>query len=486
MKMKTKTLTPAQTEKLRLKREKEIRKWEKEKAKPKQGFYMAFLVFIICVVYVTDEIASQIGTLMKTEIATDLLARYGESSIGLLDIAGIVAVPFSLLSLFYKPLADRYGRKIFLIINTLGMSAAMFVIFLSDNLYVYLAGVCIMSFFIPHDMQVVYIMESAPPKYRATMYSIVKAIATFGIMLVPLFRRILMTEASEWRMVYLVPAVLGMVISFIALIFTKETDAFMDSRLRYLRMTDEEREQEKQKKDSQGAQGGFVAAMKFVAHHKQLKWLYVTVALSTIGVLITMQYQAIISYGYAENYLSQGIFKSLEEALNSVAVNEVTSALFLFPIGSGLAQLIHGFISDKWGRKCSSVVVAVITIISLVLFSVGSKNAWSPYIVGLFSGASVGAFWSCGDIVGLMVSESAPTNLRSSIISTQFVAMGVGYVVAYGVGLPLITALGNSAISKIVLCLALPGLLLSLVVLITKVKETKGANLGQVTGSEWD
>jgi MFS family permease len=132
----------------------------------------------------------------------------------------MVAIPFSLLSLFYKPLADRYGRKIFLIINTLGMSAAMFVIFLSGNLYLYLAGVCIMSFFIPHDMQVVYIMESAPPKYRATMYSIVKAIATFGIMLVPLFRRILMTEASEWRMVYLVPAVLGMVISFIALIFT--------------------------------------------------------------------------------------------------------------------------------------------------------------------------------------------------------------------------------------------------------------------------
>lgn len=484
--MKTKTLTPEKAEKLRLKREKEIIKWEKEKKRPQHSFYMAFLVFIICVVYVTDEIASQIGTLMKTEIATDLLSKYGESSIGLLDIAGMVAIPFSVLSLFYKPLADRYGRKLFLIINTLGMSVAMFIIFLSGNIYLYLMGVCIMSFFIPHDMQVVYIMETAPPKYRATMYSIVKSIATFGIMLVPLFRRMFMTDASQWRMVYLVPAVLGMVISFVALIFTKETDAFIDSRLRYLRMTDEERAQEKLKKDAQGEQGGFVAAMKFVAHHKQLRWLYVTVALSTIGILITMQYQAIISYGYAENYLSQGIFASLEEALNNVAINEVTSALFLFPVGSGLAQLVHGFISDKWGRKASSIVVATITIITLVLFSVGAKNAWSPYLVGLFSGASVGAFWSCGDIIVLMVSESAPTNLRSSIISTQFIAMGVGYAIAYGIGLPLIATLGNSAISKIVLGLALPGLILSLVVLVTKVKETKGANLEQVTGSEWD
>lgn len=484
--MKTKVLTPEKSQRLRLKREKEIRKWEKEKARPQSSFYMSFLVFIICVVYVTDEIASQIGTLMKTEIATDLLAKYGESSIGLLDIAVMVSIPFSLLSLFYKPLADRYGRKLFLIINTFGMSVAMFIIFLSGNLYLYLIGVCIMSFFVPHDMQVVYIMETAPPKYRATMYSVVKAIATFGIMLIPLFRRIFMTDVSQWRMVYLIPAVMGMVISFIALIFTKETDAFIDSRLHHLRMTDEEREQEKLKKDSQGAQGGFIAAVKFVAHHKQLKWLYATVALSTVGVLITMHYQTIISYGYAENYLSQGLFTSLEEALNSVAVNEVTSALFLFPIGSGLAQLAHGFISDKWGRKCSSIVVTVITVISLILFSLGSKQAWSPYIVGLFSGASVGAFWSCGDIIALMVSESAPTNLRSSIISTQLIAMGFGYVIAYGVGLPLITALGNSAISKIVLCLALPGLLLSLIVLITKVKETKGANLQNVTGSEWD
>ncbi len=479
--MKTKALTPEKVEKLRVKNEKEIRKWEKEKAKPKNSYYMAFLVLIICIVYITDEIASQIGTLMKTEIAIDLLAKFGESSIGLLDIAGMVAIPFQTLSLAYKPLADRYGRKLFLILNTLGMSVAMFVIFLSGNLYIYLAGVCIMSFFTPHDMQVVYIMESAPPKYRATMYSVVKGIATFGIMLVPLLRRIFMTEASQWRMVYLVPALLGMIISFIALLFTRETDAFIDSRLKYLKMTDEEREIESLKKDSQNAQGGFMAAVRFVMHHKQLKWLYVTIALSTIGVLITMQYQAIISYGYAENYLSQGLFATIDEALDTVTVNEVTSALFLFPIGSGIVQFFHGFISDKWGRKCSSIVMASVTITALVLFSVGSKNAWTPYIVGMFAGAAVGAFWSCGDILGLMISESAPTNLRSSIISTQLLAMGVGYVIAYGVGLPLIAMLGNSAISKIVLCLALPGMAISLIVLVLKVKETKGVNLTEVT-----
>ena len=51
------------------KREKEIAKWEKEKAKPKGSHYLAFLIFVITLIYATDEIASQIGTLMKTEIA---------------------------------------------------------------------------------------------------------------------------------------------------------------------------------------------------------------------------------------------------------------------------------------------------------------------------------------------------------------------------------------------------------------------------------
>ena len=59
-------------------REREIAKWEKEKAKPKGNHYLALLIFVITMIYATDEIASQIGTLMKTEIANDLLANFRE------------------------------------------------------------------------------------------------------------------------------------------------------------------------------------------------------------------------------------------------------------------------------------------------------------------------------------------------------------------------------------------------------------------------
>ena len=154
--------------------EREIAKWEKERAKPKRNHYFAYMVFVITLIYMTDEIASQIGTLMKTEIAGDLLASFGASSVGMLDILGMVVVPFQLIGLVYKPLADKWGRKKFLVINTFGMSLALLIIFLSDNLVLYFLGACLIQFFIPHDMHVVYIMETAPAKHRARVYACIK------------------------------------------------------------------------------------------------------------------------------------------------------------------------------------------------------------------------------------------------------------------------------------------------------------------------
>ena len=183
--MKNKMLTPEQAKKKELKRQKEIAKWEKEKARPKRNYYFAYLVLIITLIYATDEIASQIGTLMKTEIANDLFAKFGDSSVGALEILSILVVPFQAIGLLYRPFADRFGRKKFLIINTFGMSFAMLIIFLSNNVALYFLGACLVQFFIPHDMHVVYIMESSPPKHRARIYSAIKFIANMGVMLVP-------------------------------------------------------------------------------------------------------------------------------------------------------------------------------------------------------------------------------------------------------------------------------------------------------------
>ncbi len=66
--MKTKELTPEKLHNQQMRREKEIKKWEKEKTRPKRNLYFVYVIFIITLIYATDEIASQIGTLMKRRL----------------------------------------------------------------------------------------------------------------------------------------------------------------------------------------------------------------------------------------------------------------------------------------------------------------------------------------------------------------------------------------------------------------------------------
>lgn len=48
--MKQKQLTHQQLEKKALRKQKEIAKWEKEKTKPKKGYYIIYLVFIVSLI----------------------------------------------------------------------------------------------------------------------------------------------------------------------------------------------------------------------------------------------------------------------------------------------------------------------------------------------------------------------------------------------------------------------------------------------------
>ncbi len=482
--MSKKVLSPEKIKKQQLKKEKEILKWEKEKARPKRSYYIVYLVFIIALIYAVDEIASQVGTLMKTEIANDLFAS--DNSASMLDLLSGLAVPFQALGLLYRPFADRFGRKAFLIVNTLGMSIGMFVIFLSGNIALYAIGACLIQFFIPHDMHVVYIMESAPSKHRARIYSAIKFFANLSVLLVPLLRRLLMQTASEWRNVYLIPALVGIAVCFVALMCARETDAFIESRLNHLKKTPEQLAEEKRIADEASRQGGLIPALKFSLKHKQLRWLYIVSSVANIGFVASINYQVIMTYGYAQNAFNAKQFTDLAAATDAVSTGVVTDAIFMFPIGLAIAQVIMGFISDWKGRKAAAVTTAANCIISFVLFSVGSMLAWDPYIVGFFCGAAIGSYYSTNDVIIMMVGESAPTNLRSSCMSAQFIVTAVGFALSFIISMPFTLTIGNVAMAPVCFALLVPGFTAALFLLIKKTHDTTGIDLDTVTGTEWD
>ncbi len=480
--MATKTITPEKLRKKNEKRLKELQKWEREKARPKKNTYIWYLVFIITLIYATDEIASQIGTLMKTEIANDLFDS--KSSVSLLDLLTMIGLPFQVIGLFYRPLADRFGRKAFLVINTFGMSIALVVIFASQNVVMYFIGACMIQFFVPHDMHVVYIMESSPSKARTIFYSTIKFVANMSVMLIPILRDNLMESSGDWRKVYFIPAIIGLIVSLIALLSARETDTFIDARIRRLKMTDEEIEEERRLKSAKDAQGGLVKAFFFALKHKQLRWLYIIAAFLNIGFIGSVSYQVIMSYGYAGHMFPIDPFSDAH--MDMVSVGVVTTALILFPIGSALAQFIMGFIADSLGRKTAAIVTAANALFSFVGFWLGAKYGWDPYLVGFLCGAFVGSYYSVNDVIIIMVSESSPTNLRSSVMSAEFIVAALGYGISYAANFIVIGLFGNPAIGKLSIALLVPGYVIGLILLFAKTHETKGVNMDTVTGTEWD
>ena len=290
--------------KMQEKEQKLLAYFKRQKAKPKPKLYLIYMIFILALIYIVDEVATNLPNSLETELnifyvgmplvnsgafTLDQLLAVGYNGIvepaeiyqslskGLstIGIIKLVANATLVLGMFYRPLSDRYGRKIFLFINTIGMAAALFIIFTANNIWVYALGFFALRFFVTPDQQVVYLYEIAPDKWRNTALSITKGVAEFGLVFVWLLRKLFLKEEvpSSFRWIFLSVAIAAAVVAFIALLCARESDVFLDSRIEHLSKTPEQRKEEAKAKDASKAQGGFIAALKYTFHNKQLLWI---------------------------------------------------------------------------------------------------------------------------------------------------------------------------------------------------------------------
>lgn len=458
------------------KKQKELARLQKQLSKPNRKGYLAYFIFIISVIYMADEIASQIGVQMQTVIASQIFAPVFGGDVAVARMATISTLTSigSVLAFIYKPLSDKYGRRPFLIINTLGMGLGLLFISVATNIPVYCIGAFVIAFFIPHDMQAVYIQECAPAKHRAKIYSAVKAIATLAIFLIPVLRNAFITESdlAGWRYVYAIPSIIAVVSAVLAIFCIRESDVFVKNRIRQLTDPDFDA-----KPKDDGSQGGLVNAVKFCFKNKQLLFIMVAGGFLMFGMLITQYYETIMNYGFAQQHLANGV--ELEQAL-TLAVGSVSKALMLFSLGSAVFQFITGFIADKFGRKAAVIVMSSIMLVTYLLFYFGSRSAWNEYLVGFFCGAAVGSYWATGDMIQLMCSESVPTGIRVSVVTVAPIITGVIYAISMLTVMILSNILGDAAIGMICFATVVPGMILGIIILLLKAKETKGVKLDEI------
>jgi MFS family permease len=158
----------------------------------------------------------------------------------------------------------------------------------------------------------------------------------------------------------------------------------------------------------------------------------------------------------------------------------ITNAEWIFPLTCSAVVFAYGFLSDKVGRKITSIVLLATAIVGLSFLYVGQRLGWNEWVLGAFIGLYLGAAWSNGDTLILMTGESAPTNLRASIMSAQTAFYGVGMVLSMALGSLVLKHIDPNYIGLFCLCLMVPCYAASILCLMFKVKETKGASIDNV------
>jgi len=469
--MKTKT---GDIEKRRMREARELVRREKQLRARSGQYYMVYLFMVLSLIYIVDEIASTISIQFQSNIINEFFVQnmgmeYGEG-LSLFSALGFITYPVTLLIVFYRPLADRFGRKPFLIINTFVMGLGLFLVYLSDNIYVYMIGGSLMGFMVSHDMQCVYILECSNEKNRARNYALIKAVAILGTLLIPLLRETLMqNQSGRWHLVYLVHAILGFLLSFVALLFAKETDTFLVNRVRYLKTPLEEREKQSAQEKNSNAQGGIVNAVKFAFKHRQLRFLVLACCFYYSASLATATYNTVMKE-------SAGM---TEEA--------ITMALYLYPVGNALMTFIAGLVSDRFGRKITIIAMSCSAVVCYSLFIAGAMFGFTPLIIGFAIGGFMGSYWGAGDTIGgIMFSESSPTNLRSSVTVINTLLNGIIGGLATIVTIVLLPLIPKEAFGYMYLVLTIPGLVGAIIIIWKYIGETKGLDLKKVTGTEWD
>ncbi len=434
--------------------------------------YFLILLVLIAIVNILDEVTSNLTVTVQSSFVTEFfvnnpfMGKYYTYEDGLAFHSGIGVFTYvlGLFTPFYKALADKWGRKPLFAISTLGMAAGLLVIHLSSSYIMFLVGFAIISFFMGHDIQIIYILEEAPDKHRAKIYSFLKSFGILGVVLIPALRDMLMgDDATKWREIFLVPALIGFAAVVLVVLFAKDTKVFISERTEYLSRPYEERQAEKalkkQQKEAQRNQSGVFNGVKYIFSSRDTKMLIIS------HIIFDSAMPAIALY----------FESSMHRA--GMSTGAITKALFMVPVIYASITFLSGIIADKLGRKVTVTLFSATCVAGYILFVAGILLGWEPYLIGAFAGLYQGSYWIGRDYMNVMMTEKVPTDIRASVVGAEGLLVIIGLALGYG-----ITILGmlKFPIWWACLIISVVAVTVAAVMFALNVKETKGTDLDEI------
>ena len=460
------------TEKVLQGEKRELERFKKMQNRSSGSRYFFVLLILIAIVNILDEVTSNLTVTVQSSFVTEFfvnnpfMGKYYSYEDGLAFHSGIGVFTYvlGLFTPFYKALADKWGRKPLFVISTFGMATGLLVIHLSSSYIMFLVGFAIISFFMGHDIQIIYILEEAPDKHRAKIYSFLKSFGILGVILIPTLRDILMgNDATKWRDIFLVPSLIGFAAVLLVILLAKDTKVFVNERIEYLSRPYEERQAEKalkkQQKQAQRNQSGVFNGVKYIFANKDTKMLIIA------HIIFDAAMPAIALY----------FESSMHRA--GMSTSDITKALFMVPVIYAAITFLSGFIADKAGRKTTVTLFSVTCVTGYILFVVGILNGWNPYLVGSFAGLYQGSYWIGRDYMNVMMTEKVPTDIRASVVGAEGLLVIIGLVVGYA---STIVGMIVMPIWWACLTVSIPAVAVAAIIFTLNVKETKGANLDEI------
>lgn len=453
---------------------------ENERNKPKRKSYFIVILALILLVDIIDNFTTNapgnITSCFLTEFynlpaAISVESQQYNDALSAHNGLLLITYAVGLLTPFYKALGDKYGRKPLFVASTIGMGFGLLVIYLCKSYVTFIIGSCITSFFLGHDIQILYILEVAPSKHRAKIYSCVKALGGLSSIMIPALRETLMeNNASLWRNIYLLPAVSAFFIALLVFLFAKETDVFIKERYDYLQIPYDVRIQKAKEEKEKAKKSGIGPAIKYIFAHKELRALLIIKCIFDIAILVVQNFESIMKKDFA------------------FTTEQISKAEYWFPIFYCIIVLISGVLADKIGRKKIILIFGgvVITAFSLFIyfcsFNTTAGLTVNPNLCGIMYGLYLGSYWIGRDYMEIMATEKVPTEIRSSIIGAFGLLVYSG--MAIGCIANIIAPLFINQIWVYSLGVTVPAVLISIILLACKVKETKGVDYDSIVEAE--
>ncbi len=412
--------------------------------------YLIFLFILILFIQVCDSYTTSYTATFPSRIRLEFLSMFDTNTgDAILTISVAIATFGMYIVLVNQFLLDKLGRKVMLVITTLGMGISALLLSLSTDIIQYTIFLFLTYAFFSSDIWMIFVAEESSAEKRGLYLNVVLALGIAGPILMSVFRNVFITNTSEagaWRGMTYFPIILGISVGIVALAGAKET-AYYEDLKRALKS------------------GSNVTVREHVSFWKNAKATFSTyrkpeiIALVVMSIILGPNFMVL---NLAESYISSSGFTPQQ-------VNSVITIVALLMMAGYFAT---GILVDKAGRVPLLHVYSILMPVATVLLFIGASVV-NMVLVAVSMGLAYISYYGLWIVMRLILMEIVPTERRGTASGLRAFIQAV----ATTIGMLLSTLLTLSfGLGVTFIILSIP---LVINVALTKkyIKETKGVKL---------